>query len=190
MYIVFSQAFEWKPDGQPCDSKNPEDLCTCREKFPVYMLVSGCLQVVYTRALLIFNLSRGINMTLYVCGGADCLMGSLVNWSMCYHNGWTWNGNGVFRCVCARSLDLSFSFTLSCSLSLVCILSLTLSLARALSFAVSFAHVLSLSLEGSLSHSCALSFARALSLPVFHSLSSVPVYLQMLTYKTCSTRSL
>jgi len=41
MYIAFSQAFEWKPDGQPCDSKNPGDICTCKEKFPVYMLVSG-----------------------------------------------------------------------------------------------------------------------------------------------------
>jgi|AntRauMFilla1563_2_1112583.scaffolds.fasta_scaffold04591_3 hypothetical protein len=87
MYIAFSQAFEWKPDGQPCDSKNPEDLCTCKEKFPVYMLVSGCLQVIYTHASFIFNLSRGIHMTLYVCGGADCLMGSLVAWSMCDHNG-------------------------------------------------------------------------------------------------------
>ena len=46
MYIAFSQNAEWMPDGSNCDDKNPAKVCTCREKFPVYMLVSGSLQVI------------------------------------------------------------------------------------------------------------------------------------------------
>jgi len=67
MYIAFSQAFEWKPDREPCDSTKFDDKCTCKEKFPVYMLVSGCLQVIQTHALhvlhnaFVANLSRGID---------------------------------------------------------------------------------------------------------------------------------
>ena len=163
MYIVFSQAFEWKPDGQPCDSKNPEDLCTCREKFPVYMLVSGCLQVVYTRALLIFNLSRGINMTLYVCGGAVALwvillIGACVTTMVDPGMGMGCSG------ACVHALLFSLSRSLSLVLSLSCAFCPSLSLLHVLSL------LLSLSLMCSLSRSSALYHTRVHCLSLVHSL--------------------
>lgn len=46
MYIVFSQNFEWQPDGSICDpEKNPETACTCNQKYPQYMMISGAQRV-------------------------------------------------------------------------------------------------------------------------------------------------
>jgi hypothetical protein len=46
--IIFSQTFDWANDGAICSPDNlPDYRCKCNEKFPVYMLITGILQIVF-----------------------------------------------------------------------------------------------------------------------------------------------
>ncbi len=45
--IIFSQTFAWANDGAICSPDKLNYQCKCNQKFPVYMLITGILQIVF-----------------------------------------------------------------------------------------------------------------------------------------------
>ena len=71
--IVFSQVYPWQEDGSVCDLGKIETVknspgsfgqpvkCTCKENFPMYMLVGGVLYIIFVISWIGYTMCRAEN---------------------------------------------------------------------------------------------------------------------------------